>query len=60
MSYKVAIVQCPNCGSECEGVYEFQDNNIKKLVGVNCWICGFKKKIEEKNVAGEKSQKVLI
>lgn len=67
MPYKVSTIQCPNCKSECEGVYKWLDNShrrnglIQELVGVNCFVCGFKKKIESKIISCKKVfQKNLI
>jgi len=57
MSYKKGKVQCPNCKSKVNGVFEIQ-NFIRKTVEVDCYICGYKLKIKKEN---EKSkQKKLI
>ena len=61
MSYKVLTIKCPKCKFNCDGVLELFNNEIKKLVGVNCYVCGFKKKIDNKIISCEKlKQKTLI
>ena len=48
MSYSKGKVQCPNCKSKCDGLFEIR-NFIKKVVAVNCYFCGYKLKVKTKD-----------